>query len=114
MGERRGSFKIGPAERDERQDVERPDARMNAAMAAQIDVLERNAGERYRGFENLRFIADDGQDAAMVHDIAAPVDEARSAALDGRRGGINRQRSRVLPRGSERSRKAASCLGQRA
>ncbi len=67
MGESRGSLEIGPPERDERQDVERPDARMNAAMAAQIDALQRDAGKRHRRFENLRFVADDGQDAAMVH-----------------------------------------------
>ena len=69
------------AERNERQHVERADARVRAAVGAQVDALVRDARERDRRRDDLRRAADRGDHAAVVHRIAGAVHDARALRL---------------------------------
>ena len=82
MGEHRGVRKRCVAQWNEWKDVERADARMLAAMCAEIDAFGGSAGQgdRRRKYGSAR--ADCGDDAAIMHGIAGAMDDARARAAD--------------------------------
>ena len=60
-------LECGVLEGDERQYVQRADARMHAGMSTQVDPFSATAGQRERRVDNLRAVPHDCEHAAMVH-----------------------------------------------
>lgn len=82
MGEGHRVVERRRAQRNERQNVERADARVRAAVPAQIDAVARNARQGDRRRDRLRCVADGSEDAAMMDRVARPVDDARALRFD--------------------------------
>ena len=88
-----------PAERDEGQHVERADARMGAAMRAQIDALDRDARRAPPPPPDTASpLAEKREDAAMMHRIAGAVGQRRARVLD--RAGHRIEHFRIAPFGN--------------
>jgi hypothetical protein len=80
------------AKRNERQDVERADARVRAAMPAQVDAIARDPRQGDRRHDRLCCVADGGEDAAMMDRVARPVDDARALCFDRGGAGVDQRR----------------------
>ena len=81
----RASGRVGqaqPLERNEREDVEGSHARVDALMAAQVEVVSSEAGRGDRCSLYARRITDEGDDRSVVVGIGRPVEHLRSARLD--------------------------------
>ncbi len=73
---------IGVFERDERQHVQHADPGVRAAVPPQVDAFECDAGQCDSRIEHLRRVADDGQHAAVMDDVAAAVEKPRAGGFD--------------------------------
>ena len=107
MRERGGVVQTRAAQRNERKHVERADPRMEAAVAAQVDPLERDAGEgdaRHRAPALRRRRSSgrcgDGRASLLRSSTRAPVRSTAATAA------VDRRRVRGPPKDSERSRRA--------
>ena len=72
-------------ERDERDDVEHAQARMDTGVLTEIDAPDGDAGERERRRLDRRRVADEREDRAMMIGVAMDVEEPRAGGDDARR-----------------------------
>ena len=75
---RAGGAAARVVEEDERRDVERADVRVAAALGAQVDVLLARAGARDERGHELRRVAGEREDAAVVVGVGVHVEQVRA------------------------------------
>ncbi len=63
------------AERDERHDVDGPDARVLAGLLIHVDLVDGDLEHALEGFGDGVGVAGEGEDAAVVARIARPIEE---------------------------------------
>ena len=74
----------GRAERDERDDVDRPDPRVLALMGVHVDLVDRSGDQALEGRRDGLVLAGDREHRAVVARVARPVEQAaRRARSDG-------------------------------
>ena len=73
-----GQLPLRPLERDERHDVDRSDAGMDAVVPAQVDELDRARRARDERLDQLSVVAREREDRAVVVRVGVDVEERRS------------------------------------
>ena len=72
-----------PAQRNERDDVDRAHARMDAAVFREVDEPDRRARERERTVLHALRRPEEGEDRAVMIGVAVHVHESSAPGLDG-------------------------------
>ncbi len=100
MGQSGGVGHSRPRKRNERQHVERADARMEPAMGAQVDSLGGQPCQGDTRGDNLIAAAHDGEDAAVMGGVETAIEQLGPGRRDDGGGGVEERR--VAPLGEIR------------
>ena len=82
-----GQRDVVVVEGHDRRHVERADARVRAAVAAQVDAVDALAGQRDQGVLQRQRLAGDGEDAAVVVGVGVDVEHPHAGHAGRRRPG---------------------------
>jgi hypothetical protein len=75
-------------ERDERQHVQRADARVHTGVRAEVDFGDGGRGKHGRGARDVVAVAGEGEHRAMVGPVGGAIEQRGAGAGDGRREAI--------------------------